>query len=189
MGAGLVQAAYSSWGHIADRPFRLLVHMSVVALDNDKRPKYFGGRDALVAALGLPADKSTSNQMVSHAIRALVDAGAISRANVGRVGQRAEYWLHVKRLPKKGDSGVNRRVTGASIGRVTPESTEGDSGVNSRVTVESPQGTTTRNHRGIQGGITSSPKESVTEAIGRVAKASDSRLALIRSRADAEAAS
>ena len=186
MGAGLAQASYSLWGHLPDRPFRLLVHKSLVALDNDKRPKYFGGRDALVAALGLPP-QPTSNQMVSRAIRVLVDSGAISRANVGRVGQRAEYWLHVSRMPKKGDSTVKRRVTQESIGRVTQESSEGDCGVNSRVTVESPQGTTTRNHRGIQGGDTSSTNVSVTAGIATVAKASESRLALVRSRADAEA--
>lgn len=189
MGAKLATCAYVHWKHLPDRPFRLLVHMSLIAKDTDARPKYFGGRSLLAESLGLDPELPTSGQMVSRAIRALVASGAIDRANVGRVGQRAEYWVKVAKPPKKGDSTVTRRVTQESNGRVTPETSEGDATGKKSVTPQSPQGSTGGTTKENREEATSSTKGVLPKPTPPRRKADEERLKLVRSRADAEAAS
>ena len=49
MGATLAKAAYGpQWVHLPWKAHALLVFMALTALDNDKPPRYYGGRDALV---------------------------------------------------------------------------------------------------------------------------------------------
>ncbi len=112
MGASNVKLVYAQWGHLADRPFRLLVHMALVTLDDDRdgRParRYWQGREALAGALGrsLPSPDDTTDdararraaafEAVRSALKSLVDAGAVARGDsVARSGHRAEYVLHL----------------------------------------------------------------------------------------------
>lgn len=157
MGAKLVACAFTHYRHLPDRPFRLLVHMCLIAKDTDKRSKYFGGRSMLAESLGLDPDAPSSAPMVSRAIAALVADGAVDRANIGRVGQRAEYWLKVATPRIEGNSTVTQRVTLEANGRVTPESREGNSRVKKSVTPELPQGST--------GGTTKEHREETTSSI------------------------
>ena len=55
MGAAHVSAVYAQWSHLPDRPFRLLAYMALIAKDATPEPAYWGGRDGLCIALGLPA--------------------------------------------------------------------------------------------------------------------------------------
>lgn len=148
MGASLAVAAYATFSHLPDRPFRLLVHMALTAKDDDKPPRYYGGAKAMTQALGMDPKRATCRQMASRAASLLVDAGAISRVeDTGYRGKRQEYVIHpfgrvtpestnkpekAARAKGKGDSTVRERLT--------PESTKGDCTVNERVTPESPQG-------------------------------------------------
>lgn len=97
MGIRLVIAAYSSYAHLPDRPFRLLCYMAAIAKDDDPMPVYFGGRDALATALG--ADKDPAGyQVVRRAISVLVMYGAVTRVAAGHNGRQSEYALNVKDL-------------------------------------------------------------------------------------------
>lgn len=97
MGAALAVRVYVQWKHLPDRPFRVLVRMALMALDDDPDPKYFGGRELLIDALGLDPAKGTSGRMATRAVSDLVKAGAIERTKSG--GRRMEYTLTLDRKP------------------------------------------------------------------------------------------
>lgn len=90
MGAALVKAAYS----VADRlgfqdhkAMRLYVFMAATALDNDPRPTYFGGPDALASALAVKDDST-----VRATIRRLKAVGLV-KATRAHTGRQATYAL------------------------------------------------------------------------------------------------
>ncbi|WNB84526.1 hypothetical protein [Cellulomonas sp. ATA003] len=116
MGATNVKLAYGRWGHLPDRPFRLLAYMANVAHDTDSpgitARRFWGGRDDLAYALGRgilpPAPESDDDSpeavqarkarhaayvAVSTAMTCLRKAGAIRPVTRGRSGRRAEYEL------------------------------------------------------------------------------------------------
>jgi hypothetical protein len=111
MGAGNVKAVYGRWGHLPDRPFRLLVFMAVTAKDDGDPPLYWGGRETLAVGLGreIP-DKPTQDdaspeserarrtrhaafESVRATVEQLVKAGAIRRTRKAFPGKTAEYAL------------------------------------------------------------------------------------------------
>lgn len=98
MGAQLVAATYQYWGHLPDRPFRLLAAMALSCLDDAKVPTYYGGRTAQARTLGLP-DNNTGHKAVKRAVAALVAAGAVERTLSGYSGKRSEYALNVRKPP------------------------------------------------------------------------------------------
>lgn len=111
MGAGNVMRAYVSWAHLPANAFRILVFMAVITLDDAVDPKYWGGREPLVRAIGrepLPepaaSDKSARAndlrkaraadfQAVKIAIGALVKAGVVTQESPGAPGRNAVYAL------------------------------------------------------------------------------------------------
>jgi len=96
MGASNVAAVYTHWRKLPDRAFRLLTYMALVSMDRDMPPRYFGGVDPLVEALGrdLPATHA-DRVAVSGALTQLARVGAVSRATTPARGRRAEYALHL----------------------------------------------------------------------------------------------
>jgi hypothetical protein len=76
----------------------LLIHMALTALDAHQRPKYFGGRDALVEVLygftfSDPESRAAQYRIVRKHLAALENAGAIVRLNRPHTRERAEYEL------------------------------------------------------------------------------------------------
>ena len=112
MGAANVAACYAMWGaelRTKHAAFRLLTFMANTALDTDDKPRFWGGRDALVYALGhtLPDVDDDSEaakkqrrslyESVRQNLAELAAAGAIEQLVHARQGQRAEYALHLTR--------------------------------------------------------------------------------------------
>src|SRR5689334_11532228 len=106
MGARLVSLAFTRWSHLPDRPFRLLTHMALIVKDQTPNPTYWGGRDAMCQALGIPTQDTSSHTAVKRAIRKLIDSGAIKRTYAGHVYKRSEYLLT---LDERGSSEYPQR--------------------------------------------------------------------------------
>lgn len=106
MGAGNAQRALIHWQNLNGAPMRVLIQMALIILDEDKTPKWWGGRGPLAQAIGHPwpasDDKSedaerirkASGRALDRALKSLRDAGAITTAERPRGGRRAEYWVH-----------------------------------------------------------------------------------------------
>ena len=188
MGAQLVSRVYTSWTHLPDRPFRLLAYMALIAKDTNADPTFWGGRDSLAEAMGMPPGTESTRQMIKRAVRVLITSGAIERAYVGHAGKRTEYRLTLTpRQPKKGV----RIVPPQGVNSVTPEGElwvpqRGNDSYPKGGTVGSPLGTI-RNQSGKQEESISSPNSSVGGATAAVAKASESRLILLRGLIDGSA--
>lgn len=111
MGARLVGEAFAFATRVPLKPneMRLLLWMSLIALDSDRPPRYFAAREASALALGRqvpdapdPLDPAASSitavreaafQRVKLATQGLARAGAIRNLRRGREGTRAEYEL------------------------------------------------------------------------------------------------
>ena len=186
MGAQLVSRVFTSWTHLPDRPFRLLAYMALIAKDTNTDPTYWGGRDALAQALGKDPGTASARQIVKCAVAALVAAGAIERSYVGHAGRRSEYRMTLTSGPKRGNESVPQRGNASDPQRGNESVPQrGNESLPKGVTLATPQGTI-RN----QGGEQEEPNLDSEVSVGvngRVPKASDSRLALVRARADADA--
>ena len=102
MGASNVAAAYARWaGKVPPKSMQLLTFMANVSHDNDPRPWFGQGHEALAEhALGRPAPIDKSGlKAVQSGITPLLKAGAVSvdrRASVRRDGpSTARYRLHL----------------------------------------------------------------------------------------------
>jgi hypothetical protein len=105
VGAELVSLALAHWTHVSDRAFRVLIRMSLTALDkpNKGRPAavYHGGRELL--AMTLRSKKGTvrtQNRMVQEALAELSEQGAIRHLQSGWAGQKAVYRLTLDPVSK-----------------------------------------------------------------------------------------
>lgn len=106
MGAGNVKAVYGLWGHLPDRPFRLLAFMALTAKDDDQPPCFWGGRETLAVGLGrdVPTGDDAASKRARHAafeavrssLSQLVTAGAIKRTRSASPGRTAKYELILK---------------------------------------------------------------------------------------------
>lgn len=110
MGANLVAQVLTSWAHLPDRPFRVLVRMALTALDKPQNGHpahvYFAGWELL--ALTLRSDGGTEQsrkRAIARAVSDLIDEGAIERADAGRTGHKAVY-----RLTLKGRDGAKKNA-------------------------------------------------------------------------------
>ena len=112
MGAQLVSRVYASWGHLPDRPFRLLAHMALTVKDATPKPTYWAGRDTLAQALGMEPS-AAAHQSVKRAIRQIVAAGAAEIAIHGHAGKRTEYVLTLDPMAKK--KGVTKSTPRGSL--------------------------------------------------------------------------
>jgi hypothetical protein len=118
MGAELVGLALAHWTHVSDRAFRVLVRMSLTALDKPNRGRpaavYLGGRELL--AMTLRSDKGspeTRYRIVKRALAELSEAGAIQHLKPGWAGQNAVYRLT---LDRAGMGGRTSPPVGGQIG-------------------------------------------------------------------------
>ena len=187
MGIKLVQAAYAWWPQMPDRPFRLLVHMCIAAKDTDENPKFFGDREGMILALGLSPEAPTSDQMVSRAVRQLLDRGAILRATNARFGKRAEFWIRVGKTRPQLDSTVKQDLTQESSNSLTLESKQVDSRGKHCLTPESTQGVTkTRGNKENREEEHLLGRSQGVALAYRAAKSRNSNLGSARARLDAE---
>ena len=89
---------YIAWGHLDDRPFRLLVYMALRARDGDAVPWYGAGHDELASiALGLPMGTGREHlaglRAVTRAFTVLHQEGAVTTHRNSRPGKHARYLL------------------------------------------------------------------------------------------------
>lgn len=136
MGANLVGRAIAFAVDIPLQPneFRLLVGMSLTALDTDSTPRYFDSREASALILGrrvpnaVHADDPASDavarereaafQAVKVALSGLNKLGAIKRARTGGNGRRAEYNIVLDGASSMTTDEYRRRSSG--VGRTYP---------------------------------------------------------------------
>jgi hypothetical protein len=137
MGYANVSLVYARWGHLADRPFRLLTFMALRTRDEDDPPLFWEGREAMAAALGrMVPDEPLRNdrtpraedfrrlrrndfEAVKTTIRALTAAGAVRLDNGGYRGATAVYSLHLGCGKGKAEP-VERGRTSLSMGKAEP---------------------------------------------------------------------
>ena len=186
MGAHLVARVYTTWSHLPDRPFRLLTHMALIIKDATPKPTYWGGREAMCQALGLPVESQSSHQAVKRAVRRLVDEGALERVRNGHAGSRSEYELRFER----GSSAAPLRgsLTAPHRGSVN-DPHRGSLVYPAGGTPVTPQGTTRgeTEDNGEEDGLLTNA--TVVSGRLRSRKASSSRLQVLREQLDDEAAS
>ena len=190
MGARLVAQVFTHWTHLPDRPFRILVRMAHVAKDTNPTPTYWGGRNDLAEALGLPPGEA-AYQSVKRAVRHIVRAGAVEIAYLGHATKRTEYRLTLDRMPR--EKGVTERTPRGSVS----DPLRGSVGDPHRGSLSDPAGGHSVTPQGDTEGETEEHIEethlenlSVTKTTRRGrSKADEKRLELVRQRADREAAS
>lgn len=104
MGAGNALLVSRHWPHLPANPYKILVRMALVILDDTDKPRWWGGDGPLLDALGRSdvSDGSpegeraleTGDVLLRRAIRHLVREGALEYAVRPVKGRRAEYWVH-----------------------------------------------------------------------------------------------
>lgn len=107
MGVQLANVAVARWApHVSDRAFRVLMRMSLTALDKPSNGQqaavYFGGVELLVMTLrpGRGGGEESLYRTVRKALNELVKLGAIESMERGRRGHRAVYRLTLDADPK-----------------------------------------------------------------------------------------
>lgn len=94
MGAALAKAAYAAAERagVDHAPARLYVFMALTARDADPLPVFYGGRDALVSALG--AKRSTNGYKAAERVMSALRAhGLVSTERAGAPGRNTRYRL------------------------------------------------------------------------------------------------
>jgi hypothetical protein len=144
MGAQLVgrAIAFAAVNELKPNEFRLLVFMSLTALDTGQPPRYFAKREASAYGIGrVVADladglteqqhaaRDAAFQAVKVATQGLVRSGAIERLQRGRQGHRAEFALRfrgTKSLPLESREFLPLQSTESlptGVGRAYPQGT------------------------------------------------------------------
>lgn len=107
MGAGNVKAVFALWPELPYAAFRALTYMALTSKDDDARPRFWAGREALAFGLGIMVPPSTSRDAestksrraafarVDRATADLVKAGAIRLVAGGYRGKNATYELQL----------------------------------------------------------------------------------------------
>lgn len=108
MGVQLANVAIIRWAPvISDRAFRVLMRMSLTALDKPSNGQpaahYFGGLDLL--SMTLRGGGDPTHRTTRRALSELVSVGAIESAQKGKRGARAVYRLTLDADPKPMVSG------------------------------------------------------------------------------------
>jgi hypothetical protein len=137
LGGSNVAAAYTYWAHLNHAPFRLLAFMCLVTMDEDDPPRYWGGREALVHALGrqiapepAPTDFSpraeeyrksrrADFEAVKVAMRGLTKAGVVAVESPASPGHNAVYQLRLTTRTGKTEPVERGRVI-LSTGKTEP---------------------------------------------------------------------
>ena len=151
MGATNALTVFTLYPDLPHRAKTALLYMALVSLDNasEGRPAriYFGGREALAAALGYDVaemDERARTSAFAQVKKCLVEltrAGALTRVGEGHNGRRAEYLLHLDLLSQGYQNGApqeNRPGTpmGHQIG--TPKGHRDGAPKENRGTTEEP---------------------------------------------------
>lgn len=134
MGAGNVKAVYGLWGHLPDRPFRLLAFLALTAKDDDSPPRFWGGRETMAVGIGrtVPTGDDDESRKGRHAtfeavrwnLNQLIKAGAIERTRAASPGRTAEYVLRLTPGMAQAESGANG--TDAACATTQTESAQRD---------------------------------------------------------------
>jgi hypothetical protein len=115
MGVQLANVALIRWApHISGRAFRVLMRMSLTALDTPSGPTpaatYFGGMEPLT--MTLRTDGTSAERTAYRALQELVNVGAIENTQRGQKGRRAVYRLTLDGDPKVAQPVTNDTQTG-----------------------------------------------------------------------------
>lgn len=106
MGASNVMAVFARFRHLPHRPFRMLVFMAVVSLDNEAggvpAATFFGGSESLAESIGYSREdfrerRRTILPAISKTIHELIQAGAVERVADAAPGRAAVYRLRLER--------------------------------------------------------------------------------------------
>lgn len=96
MGASNVAQVLSHHADLPDAPFRVVVQMALLALDKERPPKYWGGRDHLVRAMGRGEDPSEADyRALKRAIQVLTRRGVVAVDKHAGPGHSTVYSLHL----------------------------------------------------------------------------------------------
>ena len=122
MGSHNVQLCYGRWGHLPDRPFRLLAFMALISMDEDDPPLFWQGREAMCIALGrmlptAPAPTDTSPRAEQFRKQRRADFEAVKNA------MRALFTVGVVEVHKEcgpGQPTVYRLMLHAATGKAEP---------------------------------------------------------------------
>lgn len=120
MGARNAMHVFTYWWHLPSPAFRAALYMALVTKDSDPEPRYWGGRDALVKAIGkdtppepAPGDKSrraadfrrrrnNDFEALRIAIKTLIGTGLLAVENHTGPGRPAVYKLNLAALVPSG---------------------------------------------------------------------------------------
>lgn len=146
MGARLALTLYAEWSqHLTPGDMNAAVRMALTARDDGAPPLYYGGWEALAAALGYwkpGADPESVRRQTQRVITKLVRKGVITSSGQARPRVRAEYALNLDPLVRFEPLGEGKSVTWQPVPRVDlrpvdhrpasrngglPESSTGDS--------------------------------------------------------------
>jgi hypothetical protein len=141
MGATNVSLAYLRWAQLPDRPFRLLTFMSLISLDTDMPPRFWGGYPSLARALGrktpdhpqpdaTAAQKKARNadfEAVRIGMKVLTDESAITILVPGAPGRNPIYGLNLVPNAPGGTWGTPQAQPGDAPGMAwgTPQAEPG----------------------------------------------------------------
>lgn len=123
MGARLVKLTYVYAADIPLNPseFRLLIWMSMTALDDDPTPRYFDSRESSALALGRRVvddgygdeedqrERAAAFEAVRVALKGLVALGAVDHIKRGRNGHRSEYAIRLDVLASRQSAEFTKR--------------------------------------------------------------------------------
>ncbi|MFJ6453780.1 hypothetical protein [Paenarthrobacter sp. NPDC091669] len=122
MGASNVAKVFTNWRHLSHREARALTYMALISLDADNPPVFFGGWEAVAAALGLDCQgkRASAERATMQVFAALREAGAIVSSGQARMKVRAEYAISLDPaftfLPA--DSGIGGGGRGVSWSQI-----------------------------------------------------------------------
>lgn len=128
MGASNAVRAFALWSHLDHRELRGLLFMSLISMDKDDPPVYWGGWESLAEAMGydVKASPEGARRSTMRVLAALVRAGVIVSSGQARQGTRAEYALALSPETTFKPVGRGRQVTWEVTPRITKGVTAGD---------------------------------------------------------------
>ncbi|MFJ5860846.1 hypothetical protein ACIQCM_05460 [Pseudarthrobacter sp. NPDC092439] len=121
MGASNVAKVFAYWCHLDHREARGLAFMANTSMDQHEPPVYFGGWEALAAALGGDPTRNPSNakRTAMRVLSGLRTAGAIVSSGEARFNVRAEYAITLDPNETYEPTGKGREISWVKVPRPT----------------------------------------------------------------------
>ena len=164
MGTRLALTLYAEWSqHLTPGDMNAAVRMALTARDDGAPPLYYGGWEALAAALGYwkpGADPESVRRQTQRVITKLVRKGVITSSGQARPRVRAEYALNLDPLYQFEPVGEGRAVTWRRVPRADPRAVDNRPSPSGGGLAESGTGDSQSPARGDSG---SPPKETLQE--------------------------